>query len=99
MIDIEAKHLHSIQQILHRFVPSHVVWAFGSRTRNTAKPYSDLDLVILGDAALPQSLYYKLLDAFEESDIPFRVDLLDWHRINPSFQEVIKKEYIVLPLT
>jgi predicted nucleotidyltransferase len=97
MIDIEKKDLDTIQHILKRFVPNRVVWVFGSRIQNTAKAYSDLDLVILGETPLPQAIYYQILDAMEESNVPFRVDLLDWHRINPSFRAIIEKKHVVLP--
>jgi uncharacterized protein len=41
-----------ILNILHLIIPDRVVWAFGSRARFTIKPYSDLDLAILGNQAL-----------------------------------------------
>lgn len=38
--------------IVRAHVPDWAVWAFGSRVRGTAKPYSDLDLAVLGDERL-----------------------------------------------
>ena len=35
-------------------------------------------------------------DAFDESTLPFRVDVLDWHRISPSFRRVIQDKYDIL---
>lgn len=52
--------------------------AFGSRSTNRAKPYSDLDLVIMGNHALSDLTLAELALDFEESDLPFRVDLLLW---------------------
>lgn len=96
MIDIEKHHLSTINNIFHRFIPGIPVWAFGSRTHQTAKPYSDLDLVIVGDNRIPQKVYYQIKDAMEESDVPFKVDVLDWHRLSPAFQAIIQQHYVIL---
>ena len=40
--------------------------------------------------------FFKLKDAFEESDLPFRVDLFVWDEIPSQFQENIRQEYVVL---
>ena len=34
---------------------------------------------------------------FEESDLPFKVDVLDWQSISDNFKKVIKEKYIVFP--
>lgn len=81
---------------MHQLIPDTPVWAFGSRVTHTAKPYSDLDLVIVSKEHIPQALYYQIKDAMEESDLPFKVDILDWHRISPSFRAIIQKNYVVL---
>lgn len=33
-----------------------------------------------------------LREAFEESDLPFRVDVIDWHSTATDFQEVIERD-------
>ena len=40
--------------------------------------------------------YYRLKEAFQESDLPIRVDLVDWHRISPEFRTVIEGAFEVL---
>lgn len=97
MIDIEKKHLDLVKQILQKHVPNVPVWIFGSRIKGTAKTYSDLDLVIVDQDKIPLENYYKIKDAFEESTLPYRVDVLDWHRINPSFRQLIQQNYIEMP--
>ena len=97
MIDITAHHLAMVKTIIQELIPGIPVWVFGSRIKGTAKPYSDLDLVIVGPQKLPQQLYYQLKDAMEESDLPYRVDVLDWHRISPEFRSLIQQNHVVLP--
>lgn len=96
MIDIEEQHLSTLKSIFQQLIPGIPVWAFGSRTKETAKPYSDLDLVIVGENRIPQALYYQIKDAMEESDIPFKVEILDWHRLSQSFRDIIQQHYEIL---
>lgn len=96
MIDVSPSQLETITRILSECVPDCEVRAFGSRAAWTAKDYSDLDLAVVCDRALDLDVLSRLKEAFEESDLPFRVDVLDWHAISPSFQRVIKKKYEVV---
>ena len=52
MIDLNPKHLKTIQYILAEYIPTYEVRAYGSRVKWTAKDYSDLDLVIVGNKPL-----------------------------------------------
>jgi len=44
-------------------------------------------------------LLADLKDALMESDLPFRVDVLDYHTMPEQFRENVKKGEIVQPLT
>ncbi|MBN2676261.1 MAG: nucleotidyltransferase domain-containing protein [Alphaproteobacteria bacterium] len=64
-----------IQDILMKFVPDAKVIALGSRkTGKNVKPFSDLDLAIITPIKFGQLL--GLREAFCQSDLPFRVDVL-----------------------
>ena len=93
MIDLPPSQLETVKRILAEHVPQCEVRAFGSRTTQTAKAWSDLDLAIVGSAKLDQHALYDLKEAFEESDIPIRVDVLDWYAISLKFQAVINEGY------
>ncbi len=73
------------------------VRAFGSRVNGTTKSYSDLDLAVVGSGKLSDDTLRCLKEAFEESDLPFRVDVLDWNATSPGFQKVIEKQYEAVP--
>ena len=96
MIDLNPSYLAVVERILAEHVPECEVRAFGSRASWTAKDYSDLDLAIAGDGPLDWRTLALLKEAFEESDLPMRVDVLDWHDIAESFQHVIERNYVVL---
>ncbi len=96
MIDVAPHHLATVRRILAERVPGCEVCAFGSRVNGTTKPYSDLDLAVVGGEALDRDAWRLLAEAFEESDLPFRVDLLEWHTVDPAFRRVIEERYEVL---
>ena len=99
MINLPKPALTLIRSILRKHVPGCEVRVFGSRAgagKTKTKPYSDLDLAIVGKKKLPKRTLYALKEDFEESDVPFRVDVLDWHAISPEFKKVIEKKYQIL---
>ena len=95
-IDLEQKHLTEVQRILAAFVPHYEVWAFGSRVSGKAKPYSDLDMVIVTDQPVPPAVMSDLRDAFAESDLPMKVDLVDWATTSESFRRIIEQERVLV---
>ena len=96
MIDIRPDHLQIVKEILEEYVPACKVCAFGSRVNGIVKSYSDLDLVIMAKEKLDRRLLYRLQEAFQESKLPFRVDVLDWNRISESFRKVIGNKYHII---
>lgn len=96
MIDVAKHDLETIFSLLSKHVPECEVWAFGSRATWTNKDYSDLDLVVVGSTELKRGRLGKLKEALEESPIPFTVDIMDWNKISPEFQENIKKSFVVI---
>ena len=89
MIDLNRRHLDTVKAILSEFVPGVTVKAFGSRVAGNAKQYSDLDLVLMVDEPLPPLERAHLEEAFRESDLPFRVDLVEWAALSATFRKLI----------
>lgn len=96
-IDLRPDHAKIVHEIIARYLPAGVsLRVFGSRAKWTAKPHSDLDLALKGKQPLPRSVLGDLAEAFSESDLPFRVDIVDWHAVTPSFQAVIDGDGVQL---
>lgn len=95
-IDIHPDHWAIVREILRRHVPRHEVWAFGSRAKHTAKRYSDLDLAVITDAPLASAVITALQDDFSESDLPWKVDVLDWAATSEAFRQIIAREKVVV---
>jgi predicted nucleotidyltransferase len=96
MICVSDKELKTILEIIETYASDCEVRAFGSRYQWTAKDYSDLDLVFVGKKKLGINRIGELREAFEESDLPYRVDVLDWNSISENFKNIINKGYKVI---
>ena len=94
-IDVTAAERRTVLALLERHLPHTTVWAYGSRVRWTSRPESDLDLVVF---ARPEQSgrVAELREAFDESDLPFAVDLFVWDEISESFRKRVEAEYLVL---
>lgn len=88
-----------VANILHSCLPDHArVLVFGSRARARCKPYSDLDLALDLGGPVPLSLMAELAEAFSESDLPWKVDIIDLHAITPAFARIVTETGIPLDL-
>jgi len=81
--------------LLQAYLPDATVWAYGSRVKGTARPHSDLDLVVF---ATPQQqlAISDLKETFDQSDLPFRVDLFGWQELPASFHNAIAADHAVV---
>lgn len=96
MLDLDAVHLDTVRSILSAQLPGARVWAFGSRVQGRAKRFSDLDLAVEDEKALDLHQLYALKDAFSESDLPIKVDVLDLKSISPEFRRIVENERVVV---
>ncbi len=70
------------------------VHAFGSRAAGRVKPWSDLDLVVEADLPLPLSLIAAVSEAFEESALPWKVDVIDRKTVSDRFGRLVDRTKI-----
>ena len=95
-IQVQPRHLEIVRAILREIVPDCRVWVFGSRARGTARPYSDLDLAVSCAGPIALEVSAALADAFCESDLPWRVDLVDWAAAGGGFRRIIERDRVLL---
>jgi type I restriction enzyme S subunit len=96
-IALPPEHRRLVLNILGANLPeSTKVWVFGSRATGRARRYSDLDLAI--DAGRPLTLdeIAGLAEAFSDSDLPYKVDLIDWHNIDDHWRQTITAGRVAL---
>ncbi len=92
MINLSDKELKLIKFILAKY--PYQFYAFGSRVKGKQKKYSDLDLCYKDQ--IPDSVITKIYEDFEESNLPFKVELLNWHRCDLDFQKSIENDLVKL---
>jgi predicted nucleotidyltransferase len=92
MIDIEPKHLKIITHILGKC--PYQFYLFGSRAKGTAKRFSDVDLFYLKD--IPIHMIHELEEEFEESDLPYKVDIINYHTCDTTFKKHLSSTGILI---
>jgi uncharacterized protein len=95
-LGLAPQDVSAILAFLQRYIPDVEVWAFGSRVRGTARPFSDLDLVVVNDKPLQAQTRAELTYALSESNLPIKVDLVEWAGTSESFRDIILQEHLVL---
>jgi len=96
---LSADELAVVKAILVRHVPEASVWVFGSRATGKAKKYSDLDLCIKANQALGLDLMSAMAEDFSDSDLPWKVDIVDWFSVSDSFKAIIERDSVPLFLS
>lgn len=98
MIKLSEKELTIVTQILKKHIPNHNFFIFGSRAKGNVHEYSDLDIAIEGNGKLDLLTLANLRDEFQDSNLPFRVDLVDLNNISPEFKVIIQNTCVPLPI-
>ncbi|MSR85666.1 nucleotidyltransferase domain-containing protein [Candidatus Uhrbacteria bacterium] len=96
MVDLKPRHLTVVKKILQVHIPHKTVWLFGSRATGKTHPASDIDLAIIDEQPLDPKILGDLQYAFEESSLPYRVDLVDWATAQPNFRAIMEQNHEVI---
>jgi predicted nucleotidyltransferase len=85
-----------LRSILDATVPGAKVVVFGSRATGRARPFSDVDLLVLEPQRLTWQQRTALLDALEASVLPFRVDVVEAADLPDRMRTRIEAEAVAL---
>ncbi|HJV36022.1 MAG TPA: nucleotidyltransferase domain-containing protein [Geomonas sp.] len=96
MLDLSPHDLEEMRRILRAHIPEYEVWAFGSRAKGTAKPYSDLDLAIISEEPISLATMADIREAFDDSDMTIKVDVVDWATTSEAFKRIIEEHRVVV---
>lgn len=96
MINLEQDELTQLKAILHKHLPDFTIWLFGSRVTSQIKPYSDIDLAIISNRPVPTVTLALLESELTESDLPYKVDLVDWVSTDEAFKRIIQQHYEII---
>lgn len=89
----DAAILERVRDILVRvFGPGRAsVYLFGSWASAGRRRTSDIDLAIDAIEPLPRAMLARLREAFEESTVPYRVDVVDLADTDGAFRERVMR--------
>lgn len=93
MIDLEPKYLEFVKKTVSSHLKDYRLYMFGSRVKGTAKPYSDIDLAI-DSKELTSNIKSALEFDFENSLLPYKVDIIDLNNISSEFKAVIENNLV-----
>lgn len=86
-----------VRAILQSHLPPGArAWVFGSRAGRQCKPWSDLDLALEGPEPLGLDVLAALAEAFAESALPWKVDLVDLAVTSPAFRQRVADSSVPL---
>jgi predicted nucleotidyltransferase len=99
VLDISTEHVAIVRDVLRRFLPAGArAFVFGSRAHGGARRYSDLDLALAWDKPLGLRSIGAIAEALSESDLPYKVDILDLAAIDPAFRARIADGLVPFPM-
>lgn len=96
VLDLTPTQLEVVRAVLHARLPGREVRAFGSRVLGRARKYSDLDLMLMGEDPIPDTVRAELREDFDESDLPFRVDLVLWRDAPAALRASVERDGVVI---
>lgn len=91
MINIDEKYLKMLKSILSQY-NGYGFYLFGSRITNKVKPFSDIDLLYFDNISNKE--IFQLKDDLEESNLPYKVDLVNYNKCSDSFKKSIGNNYV-----
>lgn len=74
----------------------HRVFLFGSRATGSARPHSDFDIGVIGDAPLPLPVFFDIQDQLEALPTLYRIDWVDFNKAPERLKEQALKQIEVL---
>ncbi len=92
MIDLSPAVRDSVLNILHHHLGGQRIYLVGSRARGPAKRFADIDILLMNEQPLSPEVRAHLRYDLEESDIPYKVDVMEWAGLSPSFRSRLQQE-------
>lgn len=93
IIDEQTK--RKIIAIISALMPDVKIYLFGSRARGTNGPFADIDLALDGGKELPVADVDEIKSMFKESNIMYKIDIVDLHSVTELMRNEILLEKIV----
>lgn len=103
---LSDNHINFIKDILKKYLSSGAsyyadfnikFYVFGSRANNSYREYSDIDLALDDNGKIiPSDVIAKIKADFDNSTLPYEVDIVDLNAISDIFKKSIEASLIEL---
>lgn len=93
-IQLSSKQVDLIKSVLQKNFGNADFWIYGSRVKGNAKKFSDVDIIIKGRKIFTIFDIGRAKTDLAESDLPYLVDIIDWHSVTEGFLETIKPDLV-----
>lgn len=92
-----SKWLEEVKQITLKLVDCQhfAIFLFGSRARQPDNPYGDIDVGLLGEQSVSLELLSQLHEAIEASNVPLKVDFVDFKHIKQNFKNIALQNIVI----
>ena len=81
-----------IIRLIMALLPDVKIYLFGSRARGTNHERSDIDIALDAGQKLPLVVIDEVASVLAETNIAYKIDVVDFHRISEAMQQDVKKE-------
>lgn len=93
MFGIEKKYIDFIIDVLNKSINNNAkYYIYGSRAKGSYKQYSDIDIAIDNETEIPANVIAKISADFENSTLPWKVDVIDLNSIDENFKKLIRDD-------
>ena len=91
---LNSKEESIIEAILAQYKHDFDFFYYGSRVKGNFEKASDLDIWIQGKSSIPYDKLEIIKFLFDNSNLPFVVNFVDFHNIDDKFYNLIKKDLV-----
>lgn len=91
---LKQRDIETINNIFKKYKEIKTVYLFGSRATGNYKTGSDIDFAVMNK--VDDEIIYKLIDDFEESSLPYFVDVINYCTIDNEYLKANIDKYGIL---
>ncbi len=94
-MELNPEYKKKIVAVLTALFPDATIYLFGSRARGTHYARSDIDIALDTGKPLLRVDVGEARDMLAESNIPYKIDVVDVHSVSQEMREAIYREGII----
>lgn len=95
---LDTQTVKAVKKILFQYLDPQKdnAFIFGSWAVGNARTFSDIDIGIQSRRSIPDDIFSDLEEAFEESDLPYIVEVVNFNTVSEKFKAVAHQKVIYL---